>query len=808
MNSVVQDIRYGARMLRAHRGFTIVAVLTLGLGIGANSAIFSVVNSVLLRPLPYNDSGRLVEIWETNPIKGWTDAPVASANLLDWQARNDVFEDIGAYIPSLQNFSLMSGDSPERLQGVIVTPNLFSVLDAAPLLGRSFLPDEQEDGKRDVIILSYALWQRSFGGNPGIVGQAIKISGANRTVVGIMPKGFQFPTRGSELWVPLGISRARMATIRRPHFLNAVARLKPGVTVAQAASEMTVIASALEEQYPETNVKMGVGLGPLQKWIIGDTSLPLLVFLAAVGFVLLIACANVANLMLARGISRAREIGLRMALGADRSRLVRQLLTEGMLLSILGGGLGLFLSIWSLPLLLRLSPGTIPRLDEVRLDARAIGFTLALSLLTTLVFGFLPALEGTRLDLVTSIKDSGRGSTTGARGRSFQSILIVAEVALSLVVVTASGLLLRSFSRLAGVSPGFSPDKLLTLQLSLPGSKYPNGQQAVDFYNELEAHLRNLPGVASAGSITTLPLNGTSFTSDFTIENRPPEEYGKEVRHNTVTPDYFRTVGISLERGRFFTLADGSKTTPVIIINHTLEQQYFAGEDPIGKRLKFSKPQVADNDWFTIAGVVGDEKQDGLATAARPEIYQPIAQNPVSEIAMVVRTLGDPRTTLSGIRERIRSMDPELPPFNIQTMDDVLYRSLARDRFTTVLLLIFGGVALVLAAIGVYGIISYGVTQRVQEVGVRMALGAQTGDVLRLIVGQGLKLVLVGIALGAVAAFATTRLISDLLYQVSATDPLTFGATSLLIMGIALLACYVPARRASSTDPIEAIRIE
>jgi putative ABC transport system permease protein len=552
---------------------------------------------------------------------------------------------------------------------------------------------------------------------------------------------------------------------------------------------------------------MGVGLGPLQKWIIGDTRLPLLVFLAAVGFVLLIACANVANLMLARGAARAREIGLRMALGAGRNRLIRQLLTEGLLLSVLGGGLGVFLSVWLLPLLLRLSPGTIPRLDEVRLDGRAIGFTIALTLLTTLLFGVLPAIEGTRLDLVGSIKDAGRGTTPG-RGRLMQNLLVVAEVALSLVLVTASGLLLRSFSKLAGVSPGFNPDRLLTFQLSLPNAKYPKGEQGVAFYNELEDRLRNLPGVASVGSTTTLPLKGFSYSSDFTIENRPPGEYGKEVRHNTVTPDYFRTVGIPLERGRFFTLADGPKATPAIIINHSLEQQYFAGEDPLGKRLKFSKPEVADNDWFTIAGVVGDEKQDGLGMAAKPEIYQPISQNPFSEIAVVVRTYGETKALVTGVREHIKAMDPELPPFNIQTMNDVLYGSLARERFTTVLLLIFGGVALALAAVGVYGIISYGVTQRVQEVGVRMALGAQGRDVLRLIVGQGLKLVLIGIFLGAAAAFAATRLISDLLNQVSATDPVTFGATSLLIVGVALLACYVPARRAASIDPIEAIRIE
>jgi predicted permease len=810
MNSLMRDIRHGSRILRGNPGFAVVAVLTLALGIGANSAIFSVVDSVLLKPLPYDEPDRLVELWETNPIKGWTDAPVASANLLDWQNQNDVFEGIGAsFSGGMSNFSMMSADNPERHQGLGITPNLFPVLRARPLMGRVFAPDEQEEGKRNVVILSYGLWQRTFGGDPGIIGKTVTINDVGKTVVGVMPKGFQFPDANCELWVPVGIGVAQMATIRRPHFLRAIARLKPGVSIDQARSEMSTIADRLEQQYPETNVKMGVGLGTLQNWIVGDVKLPLLVFLAAVGFVLLIACANVANLMLAQGAARGREIAMRMALGAGRGRLVRQFLTESMLLALIGGAAGLFLAWWCLELLLKLSPGNIPRLSEVTLDARAVAFTVGLTFLTTLLFGLLPAVESTRMNLTSSIRDSGRAVAGGARGRVVQKSLAVAEVALALVLVTAGGLMMKSFFKLTSTSPGFDADKLLTFQLFLRGDRYKKDEQQVDFYNRLEAGIKSLPGVTSVGATSTLPTEGYSFTSDFTIEGRPPGEYGKEVRHEIVTPDYFRTVGLPLEKGRFFSVADDARQTApaVVVINHTLQQEYFRDEDPVGKRLKSSKPEVKD-DWLTIVGVVGDEKQEGLGVRTRAQIYHAMAQNAQSDMAVVVRSAGDPTTLAGGIREQIRELDSSLPPFNVKTMRDVMYGSLARDRFNAVLLLLFGGIALTLAAIGVYGVISYGVTQRIQEIGVRMALGAETRDVLALIVGQGLKLALAGVAVGAVGAFAATRLMAELLFGVSATDPLTFVATALLLTSVALLACYIPARRAAGVDPIEAIRFE
>ena len=599
----------------------------------------------------------------------------------------------------------------------------------------------------------------------------------------------------------------QIARLRRPHFLRAVGRLKPGVTLEEARAEMNTIAARLEQDYPDTNTKMGVGVGPLKEWIVEDTRPAIIIFLVAVALVLLIACANVANLLLARAASRTKEIAIRTALGARRNRIIRQLLTESLLLSIAGGGLGLLFALWCRDLLVAFSPGNIPRLEEASLDSGVLAFTLGITLLTTLLFGLAPALGSSKPDLTSSLKEGGQKGTVASAGQRLRSLLVVAEVALALVLVIGAGLVIRSFVRLQQVDPGFRPDNLLTLRIALPSTRYGDDSKTTAFFKQAEEQIKNLAGVESVGATTMPALKGYRWTSDFTIEGRSPEDYGREVRHKEITPDYFRAMGIALTSGRYFNEADNDSGTMVVIINEALARRYFPSEDPIGKRLKFSKPEQ-DDPWMTIVGVVKDEKQDGLGKEVRPEIYQSILQNGQSEMTMVVRTAGDPRQLVAAVREEIRRLDKDLPPFDVKTMNDMLYESVARERFTTLLLTIFGAMALLLASVGIYGVMSYSVTQRTHEIGVRMALGAGSADVLRLVVGQGMKLAVIGVLIGLIAAFALTRLMSGLLYDVSATDAITFAAISLLLASVALVACYIPARRAMRVDPMIALRYE
>jgi putative ABC transport system permease protein len=803
----LQDLRYGIRMLRNKPGFAVVSVMTLALGIGANTAIFSVVNAVLLRPLPYQQPDRLVEIWETNPIKAWKDAPAAPANFYDWEQQNDAFEGMANYSPSPGNFALSGNGEPERLRGMTTSGNLFSVLGAEAALGRTFLPEETWKGKSDVVILSHGLWKRSFGADPDVIGQKISLDGKPRTIVGIMKDGFYFPTRESELWVPWGLDQNQIAKLRRPHFMRVVARLKPATTLEQAQAEMNTIAGRLEEQYPGTNTRMGVGLGLLHDWTVTDTRLPLLVLLAAVGFILLIACANIANLLLARAATRTREIAIRTALGAGRGRLVRQLLTESLVLSAVGGALGLVLALFGKDLLLAFSPGNIPRFDEITIDNSVFIFTLGITFLTTLIFGLVPALASSQFDLTVSLKEGGQKGGGGARQDRARSLFVVLEMAFALVLLIGAGLMIKSFVSLLHVNPGFDPENVLALQISLPGSKYKEDEQTVRFYQQALERMRSLPGVVDAGLTLMLPSQGAPWTSDFTIEGRPPEEYGKEVRHNVVDSDYFRTMRVQLVNGRGFADSDAKERPAVIVINEALARGFFANEDPIGKRIKFSKPEVED-DWQTIIGVVSNEKLEGLSSNVRPEIYQSYLQNGASEVSLVVRTAGDPHALIGALRGEMRALDKDIPVFNIKTMNEVLYESVARERFTVLLLTIFAGVALVLSAVGIYGVTSYAVTQRTHEIGIRMALGAKKGDVLKLVVQHGAKLALAGVALGIASAFALTRLMETLLFGVSATDPLTFIAISSILLAVALGACAVPARRATKVDPMIALRYE
>ena len=809
MGSLWQDLNYGFRILIKKPGFTAVAVITLALGIGANSAIFSVVNAVLINPMPYRASDRLVEFWETNPPKKWTQATVAPANLFDWQKQSQSFEDIAAYMgsdkkgPGITGVQLTGGAEPERVQALYVTGNLFSVLGVDAMLGRTL--NEEETWDKRVVVLSNGLWRRRFGGDPNIVGQTISLSGRNREVVGVMRPDFYFPSKEIEMWVSTGWDYKQMSTLRRPHFLRAVGRLKNGVTVEQARAEMTALAGRLEEQYPDTNTQMGVGLGPLKDWIVSDTRLPLVVFLVAVALVLLIACANVANLLLARAATRAREVAIRTALGAPRSRIIKQMLTESLVLAVIGGALGLLLALWSRDLLVMFSPGDIPRLDESRLDARVLAFTLGTTLFTTLLFGLVPALQSSKPDLIATLKEGGQKG--GSQSGRVRNALVVAEVALALVLLIGAGLMIRSFLRLQRVDPGFNANGLLMLRIDLPGARYPEDTHAIAFFEQAEQRIRALPGVIDVGSTNVAALKGAGYTNDMTIEGSAPEDYVREIRHKTITGDYFRAMQIQLLVGRFFDQSDNAQGQPTIIVNEAFARRCFPNEDAVGKRVKFARPNEP-GPWHTIVGVVRNEKQDSLSADSKPEAYKSQLQETQSGMTLAVRTATDPGSLVGAVREEIRALDKDLPPYDIKTMNDLLYDSLSRERFTTLLMMVFALLALVLASVGIYGVMSYAVTQRTQEIGIRMALGAQTRDIFRQVVGQAMRLAGIGVVLGLGSAFALTRLIASLLYDVSTTDPLTFALIAVLLSGVSLVASYIPARRATKVDPMVALRYE
>jgi putative ABC transport system permease protein len=792
-------------MLLKRPAFTLIVVLALGIGIGANTAIFSVVNAILLRPLPYKNPDRISMIWLDNKRLGLDQDWHSYPNFMDYKEQNQSFDDMAAF--NNLSLNLTGAGEPVRVTGVRTTASLFSVMGVEPALGHAFTVDEEEAGKDRVVILSNGLWQRQFGADPNVLGQPISLNGVNRTVIGVMPASFVFPEKDTEMWVPLGFSPQRKQQ-RGSFSLKAVGRMKPGVTIEQARADMGAIADHLQEQY-QYMAGYGVNLVPLHEQVTGKVRAALLVLLGAVGFVLLIACANVANLLLARAAVREREMAIRTALGAKRVRIVRQLLTESALLAVLGGVAGLLIAIWGLKILVAVSPSDIPRLDQIGVDARVTAFTFGVSLLTGFIFGLVPALHASKPDLNESLKEGGRGSTGGVHGSRIRNLLVVSEIALSLVLLIGAGLMIRSFIRLQTFDLGFNPTNLVTMRVQLPGSKYNQEPQFVSFFQQLFQRIESAPGVQSAGGISSMFLSDTPSSTTFTIEGRPPQPAAErvEIPLDAVTSNYFRVMGIPLLKGREFDNRDVIGTTPVAIINETFARRFFADEDPIGKRYLYGDP-APDNPWITIVGVVADMRRTGFDRAVRPETFLPQDQSPDNGLTIVTRTSSDPASFANTLRNEVWAIDKDQAVYDIKTMGQTLSEMTSQRRFNMLLLGIFAGVALILAAVGIYGVISYSVTQRTHEIGIRLAMGAQASDVLKLIVGQAATLAFVGVAVGLVAAFFLTRLMSSLLYGVSATDPLTFAAISLVLSGVALGASYVPARRAMKVDPMVALRYE
>jgi putative ABC transport system permease protein len=807
VTDVGQDLRYGFRTLVKNPGFTIIAVIALALGIGANSAIFSVVNTVLLRPLPYKDPEQLMMVWEDATMHGYPRDTPAVANYIDWKTQNHVFEDMAAVAE--ESLNLTGSGEPERLEAIGATASLFSVLGLAPQFGRAFTTEEDQPGANKVVILSNRLWQRRFGADPSLIGKQITLNGQSHTVVGVMPAQFQFPSQDVELWVPMAFTSEQTAN-RGNHYLEVVARLRPGVTVAQAQAEMNTIATRLQQQYPEQNTDLGAVVVPLHEDVVGDIRPALLVLLGAVGLVLLIACANVANLLLARAAVRQKEIAVRVAFGASRWRLIRQFLTESILLAAIGGVVGFLLSIVGIMLLTRFIPPDISQVKAISLDVRVLGFTLLVSLLTGVMFGLVPALQASMFNPNETLKEGGRDSSSGSRGNRIRALLVVAEVAISLVLLIGAGLLINSFLRLRSVDPGFQKDNLLTMKIVLPELKYPDLTRRSAFYTNLLQRVEALPGVKSAAVTTNLPLyrQGNSVAID--IEGRPAPPPGQEIIIATriVSPKYLTTMGIPLLKGRQFGPEETAKMPGAVIISETMARRYWPGEEALGKRLTPGRNSGPD-DWFQIVGIAKDVRQFELNADPKPQMYIPYVQADFfAPRDLVVKTDVDPIGMAATVRRAVWEIDKDQPVSNIKTMDEIAAESVSRQRFSMLLLTIFASVALVLAAVGIYGVMSYSVTQRRSEIGIRMALGAQKSDVLKLTVGRGLRLVLIGVALGVGGAFALTRLMASLLFGVGATDPGTFIAISLVLIVVALLANYIPARRATKVDPLAALRYQ
>jgi putative ABC transport system permease protein len=807
-----QDLRYGARMLMKQPGFTLIAVITLALGIGANTAIFSVVNAVLLRPLPYRDAGRLVVPVSVNPARGTEDGNITYADYLDWK-KEQVFAHVAAIDNTFTNADL-SGDTgePERVNLAVVTEDYFAVLGVAPLLGRAFQADDYNMAwPPRTLILSDSLWRRRYGGDAQIIGQNIYLNGRPYQVVGVVAKAAVWPQE-RDVFLPLAVGPSLGADLQRRDnmiFLG-LARLKPDTAIEQTNAVLATMARRLARDYPEARQGWSNQAKPLLDYAVGkQLRTSLLVLLAAVAFVLLIACINVANLLLTRAATREHELALRLALGAGRGHLLRQMLTESLLLALLGGGLGLLLAIWGIDLLTALVPTETPRLEEIKVSGGVLVFTLAVTLLTALLCGLLPAWQATRTNLNTTLKEAARTASGGVLGRRWRGALVIIEVASALVLLVGAGLLLRSFARVQQTDPGLRVEGLVTMELNAAWARYPDGARVAAFYRALLERIKATPGVESAALSSALPLNGGGFYLGrvFLAEGWPEPPAGTDIegQWNVVSPDYFKTTGTRLIKGRDFDERDSVTGNPVIIVNEAFARRAFPNEDPLGKRVRSWRDE---NKLRQIVGVVADMRYYGRDDELRGLVYVPHAQNTWNAMALNMRTQGDPAALGGALREQIKTVDKDLAIANLQTMTTVLNRSLAPRRASMLLLTVFAVIAALLAALGIYGVLAYAVAQRTHEIGIRLALGAGARDVLRLVIGQGMRPVLLGVVLGLAGAFGLTRVMKSLLYDVSPTDPLTFGVIALLLLSVALLACWLPARRATQVDPLIALRTE
>jgi putative ABC transport system permease protein len=821
MRTLLNDVRFGLRTLLKSPGFTLVAVVALALGVGANTAIFSAVNTVLLRALPYANSAQLVAIYTSgDPTVAEPRGPLSYPDLVDFREQAKSLEYVSAYQGVGTVMSTGPGDEPERVRGVEVMADLFPALGVTAAGGRVFTREEDKEGGPPVIVISDGLWRRRFGGMPDAVGREVRmgLSGRTATVIGVMPPGFKFPPGESEAidyYIPFITENTRRGVEqlmnRGSVSLDTVAKVREGATAEQAAAEVKTIAARLEEQYPASNKNRRARVVSLHEDLVGSVRPALLLLLGAVGLVLLIACANVANLLLARSAARSREIAVRTALGASRGRVVRQLLTESMLLSLAGGGAGLLLAAWGVEAIVKLGPATLPRLAETSIDGRVFLFALGVSALTGIIFGLAPALQASKTDLAMSLKDGGRGGSAGAARARLRAVLVISEVALSVVLLVGAGLLIKSFRQLLTTDPGYSPERVLAVTVALNTQRFPDADSRAGYFREAVARISQLPGVESAGLTRLLPLGRSDIWGDFEIAGRPPFAPGAahSARSYVASPEYFRVLGIPVKRGRAFLSSDAKNSQPVVLVNEAFARQHFPGEDAVGRHLVFSGPDEKPLPPREIVGVVGNVRFEAFNADEVPEYYIPFEQSPSAVSEVVVRARGGDAAALStSVRAALKAVDPNLLIWETRTMDELVGRWTAPRRFNVALLGLFAALAMLLAAVGIYGVMSYTVTQRTHEIGIRMALGARARDVLAMVVRQGMLLTLAGLGLGLAGAFALTRLMSGLLYGVSPTDPLVYAAVALLLGGVALVSCLLPARRATKVDPMIALRYE
>ena len=809
MTSLLQDIQYGIRGLLKNPVFTVIAVLSLGLGMGANTAIFSLVNAVLLQPLPFHEPDRLAIVWEEASFAGFPRNTPAPANYADWKSQNQVFEDMAAL--ASRSYNLTGDGEPQRVNAHGVTANFFPLLGVRPALGRVFLEEDDKPGAARTVMISYGLWQSRYGGERSLIGQEISLNGEKHTVIGVMPAGFQFMESETAVWVPIAFTPETLAN-RGGHYLKVVARLKPGVTQAQAQADIDAIMQRLQAEYPEQVGRLGATVLPLSEEVTGEVRRPFFVLLVAVGFVLLIACVNIANLLLSRATNRRKEIAVRTALGATRTRIIRQLLTESVLLASVGGLVGVLFAWLSFSFLQQLIPAGLVLATQLHLDLQVLGYTMGLTLVTGLIFGLAPALQATKLDLNEALKQGGGRSGTDVSGNRLRGAMVVFEVALALVLLVGAGLLMQTFFHLRGQYSDLRADQVLTIRTALARSKYDTHQKRIAFYDQVLERVRSLPGVESAGYSTSIPLVWRGGTSGFVIEGRPLDEsLSYDANHRQVTADYMKAMGIAVKEGRYFADSDTQNSLPVAMINETMARQYWRGEEAVGKRFKIGDPN-STQPWVTVVGVAADVRQMGADVPVKAEMYLPHRQTDYYTFFapqdLVIRTAGEPMDLVAAVRNEIHAVDPDQPLSNIRTMAEVLGEETAQRQLSMVLLVAFSGLALLLASIGIYGVLSYFVAQHTPEIGVRLALGARPADILSMVLKRGMSLALAGVGIGLAASFALVRLMASLLYGVDATDLTTFAVVALMLTAVAAVACLVPARRATKVDPMIALRYE